>query len=469
MSICRAFRGLVLSLAIFAGNSCVPVGPDHETPAVELPARFSDGEIRWKRETTESQPTPRAWWQLYGDSRLAALVETAIANNQDLAAAAARVREARELSRVARSRYFPAIDLGLRGDRTQSRFRGPVGGSSLENSFALPVDLSYELDLWGKVYREVEGARASEWATVESLRALRLGISAEVAQTYWALRAVDADRALLARAVELRRKSLELLTEQREAGAISGLDLSRAETEVSTAESERLGLDLDRVELVNALAVLTGAVATGTDIPEKTDIPRPPSVPTSLPSELLRQRPDIRAAEYRVAAANANIGVAEAAFYPSFRIDASTGLDSATLAGLFNASAFVWSVGSSITVPITGQKLLRHQRNAAVAAHEAVSAEYRQTVLDAIREVENALQGTAILARRQQVQERALLSARKTYDLSFERFDAGQVSFLEVVDAERTRLESERVANAVRAERLAVSVALIKALGGRWH
>lgn len=460
---------LVCSAVISTGSSCVPVGPNHQTPAIELPTSFSDGGVSWKRETTETQPTPLAWWQLYGDSLLTSLVERAIANNQDLAAAAARVREARELSRVARSRYFPSIDLGIRGDRTQSRFRGPVGGSSLENSFALPVDLSYELDVWGKVYREVEGARASEWAAVESLHALRLSISAEVAQTYWALRAVDADRALLARAVQLRRKSLELLTAQQEAGAISVLDLSRAETEVATAESERIGLDLERVELVNAVAVLIGAVATGTEIPEKTDIPRPPSVPTSIPSELLRQRPDIRAAEYRVVAANANIGVAEAAFYPSFRIDASTGLDSATLASLFNASAFVWSVGPSITIPITGQKLLRHQRDAAVAAHEAVSAEYRQTVLDAIREVENALQGTTILARRQQAQERALLSARKTYDFSFDRFDAGFVDFLDVVDAERTRLESERIANAVRAERLAVSVALIKSLGGRWN
>lgn len=464
---------ILLSSFALALTSCQVVGPDHQTPAMDLPASFSQGGTEWNRQSPESLPEPRAWWRIYGDPTLSSLVERSLAANQDLAAAAARVRQARSLSRAARSRYFPAIDLGVSAQRSQSRFRGGEGGGSggsiLENSFAIPVTLSYELDLWGRVARQVESAEASEAAAAETLNALGITIASEVAQTYWALRAVDADRALLARTVELRREALGLLTRQREAGAISGLDLSRAKTEVATAEADRIGLDLDRAELVNALAVLVGAAATGADVPEKTELPPPPSVPVSVPSELLRQRPDIRAAEYRVAAANAEIGVATAAFYPSVSIGASGGLDTNRLSNLLSSNALVWSVGPSLTVPLTGQKFLGHQRDAAIAEHEAASADYRQTVLDSMREVENALQGSAILARRQDAQEEAVASARQTYDLSFERFNAGLVSFFDVVDAERTRLEAERRANSVRGERLAVSVALIKALGGEWR
>jgi NodT family efflux transporter outer membrane factor (OMF) lipoprotein len=197
-------------------------------------------------------------------------------------------------------------------------------------------------------------------------------------------------------------------------------------------------------------------------------LPQPPGVPVSVPSDLLRQRPDIRGAERRVAAANADIGVATAAFYPSFTINASGGLSAASVSDLFKASALVWSLGAETVAPTIHFGLLRHQQRAAMAAHEAVSAEYRQTVLEAVREVEIALQAAAILERRQGAQEQALAAARKTFELSSNRFKSGLVSFLDVVDAERTLLETERAANAIRAERLAVSVSLVKALGGEW-
>lgn len=435
---------------------------------MELPASFSQGGVRWKRQTPDSLPTPQAWWKLYRDPTLTSLVERSLAMNQEITASAARLRQAREMSNAARSLYFPDVNLGGTAERSKSRFRGPSGGSSLENSFTVPVDFSYELDAWGKIRRQVESASASEGAAKETLNALRLSVAGEVAQTYWALRAVDADRVVLARTLEIRGRALDLLTKRRDAGSISGLDLARAETEVATAEADRIRLDQDRVGLVNALAVLAGAAATGSAVAEQADLPKPPSVPLSVPSEMLRQRPDIRAAERRVAAANADIGVATAAFYPSISIGASTGYDATRIGDLFQASSLVWSLGTAAMVPITSQKWLKAQRDAAVAAHEAASAEYRQTVLEAIREVENALQGTSILERRQIAQDQALAAARKTFDLSTKRFKSGLVSFLDVVDAERTRLDAERGANAIRAERLAVSVSLIKALGGEW-
>ncbi len=395
--------------ALFALGACAPVGPDHEAPLVEMPASFSQGGVKWRRETPDTLPKPQAWWRLFGDSTLNLLVERALDRNQELAAAAARVREAREMSNMARSRYFPAVDMGITAERTKFRFRGPGGGSNLANNYTVPVDLSYEIDTWGKIRRQVESATASEQAAGELLNALRLTIAAETAQTYWALRAVDADR-----------------------------------------------------------AVLSGSTASGSTMPEKTELPGPPSVPVSVPSSLLRQRPDIRAAERNVAAANAQIGVATAAFFPSITINASTGLDSSTYQDLFDARSLVWSLGASAITPLTNLRFLQAQRRATVAAHEAASAEYRQTVLEALREAESALQAAAILERRQTAQDQALAAARKTFDLSVKRFNQGLVSFLDVVDAERTRLDAERAANAIRAERLAMAVSLAKAVGGEW-
>ena len=448
--------------------ACAPVGPDYQVPAMALPASFSQGGMKWQRQTPDTLPRPRRWWKLYQDRELTRLVDRALEMNQELAASAARLRQARSLSQVARSLIFPDVDLGASAERTKFRFRGPGGGSNLSNNFSVPVDFRYELDVWGKVRRQVESASASEEAAAESLNALRLSVAGEVAQTYWALRAVDADRALLARTLEIRRNAIVLLTKRRDAGSISGLDLARAETEVATADADRIRLDQDRIQLVNALAVLTGSAATGAAIADNPDLPQAPSVPVAVPSELLRQRPDIRAAERRVAAANADIGVATAAFYPSFSINASSGLDSTDLSNLFNASSLVWAIGSSAILPVTSQKLLRAKRDAVTAAHQAASAEYRQTVLESIREVENALQGAAILERRQVAQNQALKAANKTFELSIKRFRAGLVSFLDVVDAERSRLDAERNTNAIRAERLAISVSLIKALGGEW-
>lgn len=435
---------------------------------MELPASFSTGSVKWNRTTLESQPRPREWWRLFGDSELNALIASAQSNNQETKAAAARLQEAREMSAMARSQYFPAVEMGVGADRTRFRFRGPGGGSNILNSYVVPVDLSYELDVWGKIRRQVEEARSSEEAAQELLNAQRLSIAAETAQTYWALRAVDADRAVLARTLEVRNRAFDLLTKRQQAGTISGLDLARAKTELATAEADRLKLEQTRAELVNALAVLCGKVATGSRVRENPTLPPPPRVPVSVPSSILRQRPDVRAAERNVAAANARIGVATAAFLPSISISASSGLDSLTLNDLLEASSLVWSLGANAVTPLTNLRYLRAQRRSAMAAHEAASAEYRQSVLEALRDVETALQASAVLAQREAVQNEAVIAARKTFELSVKRFETGLVSFLDVVDAERTRLDAERAANAIRAERLALGVALAKAVGGEW-
>ena len=458
---------LLLLLPMGLMVSCA-VGPDFEKPEIELPKAFSHQGVSWKRQDPGALPKSGAWWKLYRDPALSGLIEQSLAHNQTIEAASARLAESRAVSQATRSLYFPAVDLGYGARRTKSVFRGPSGGSILYNSYTVPLELRYEVDVWGKVRRQVEGAKANEAASEETLRALRLSVAGDVAQTYWALRAVDADRALLSRTLGIRRKALGLITRQQEAGAISGLDLSRAQTEVASAEADRLRLDQQRVELVNALAVLTGRMASGMSLPENASLPNPPSIPVALPSEVLFQRPDVRAALHRVAAANAQIGVATAAMYPSFSIEASTGYDASLMSDLFRADHLVWSLGSNVLMPLSGQKVLRSRREAARENHRAVSADYRQAMIESVAEVENALQAAVILQRRHQAQAEAVAAAQTTYDRSFKRFEAGMVSFLDAVEAERTFLATQRSANAIRAESLAVSVSLIKAIGGEW-
>lgn len=456
---------LLLPLTVLM--SCT-VGPDFQKPEVELPKTFSHQGMSWKRQAPQDLPKSGEWWKVYQDSALSTLVEQSLAYNQTIESASARLEQARAVSKATRSYYFPAVDISYGARRSKSVFRGPTGGSILYNSFTVPLDFSYEVDVWGKVRRQVEGAKATEAATEETLRALKLSIAGDVAQTYWALRAVDADRALLSRTLDIRRKALGLITRQQEAGAISGLDLSRAQTEVASAESDRMQLDQQRAELVNALAVLTGRMATGMSLQENASLPSPPSIPVSLPSEVLFQRPDVRAALHRVAAANAEIGVATAAMYPSFSIEASTGFDAKLMGDLLTADHMVWSLGSNILMPLSSQKFLRSRREATRANHRAVTADYRQAMIESVGEVENALQAAAILQRRQQAQAEAVAAAEITYERSFKRFEAGMVSFLDAVEAERTYLATQRSANAIRAESLAVSVSLIKSIGGEW-
>ncbi|MEO0016870.1 MAG: hypothetical protein RLZZ522_153, partial [Verrucomicrobiota bacterium] len=427
-----SLRCFLTCFTVLAMGGCAPVGPKHEPPALALPASFSRGGVQWQARSPE-QPKPQAWWKIYHDGTLTSLVERSLAMNQDLAASAARLRQAREMSQAMRSLYFPDVNFDGRASRSKSRYLGAVDSTMIRNNFIVPVDFRYELDVWGKSRRRVESAKATADAASESLTALQLTVAGEVAQTYWALRAVDTDQVALDHTLEIRRKALSLLTKRRDAGSISGLDLARAETEVATAEAERIRLEQDRIGLVNALAVLAGSAATGFTVPTQAALPTPPAVPTAVPSDWLRQRPDIRGAERRVAAANADIGVATAAFYPSFAINANAGLSAATLSDLVQTSALIWSLGAEATAPVTHRNLLKTQQRAAVAAHEAVSAEYRQTVLESIREVENALQGAAILERRHIAQDQALAAANKTFELSVKRYQSGLVSFLDVV------------------------------------
>jgi multidrug efflux system outer membrane protein len=462
-------RPLICAPLALVLAGCATVGPDFKQPEVAVPERFTAAGVSWEKVEADRPANSGEWWRVYQDNTLSGLIEDALKQNQNLEASAARLREAQALSRAARTRVFPAIDLNSGWDRTKSRPRvSGFGDSQINSSTTVDVTLSYELDMWGKVRRQIESAAASAEAAALTYQAAALSISGETARTYFALRSVDAERAILRSALELRGEALGLLTRQRDAGAIGDLDVLRAQTEVANARADLIALEQDRGELLTSLALLTGRPAPGFRLAALDELPGAPQIPLDLPSSVVRRRPDIAAALMQVVAANADIGVAQAAFYPAITLGASAGFDSPG-GGLLSAANQIWSLGPSLRLPLSGIGLLKAQRDAAIARQEAAAAEYRQTVLTAFQEVESSLVAVAVLGELEGARAQALEAATRTFTLSRERYAAGLVSFLEVVDADRVRLEARRQASRTRGARLAASVALARALGGPWR
>jgi len=471
-------RRLLLAGLLAAGPGTLvlaacSVGPDYQRPATPAPLAWKEAGP-WKDAAPRDAIAKGAWWELFGDPLLSDLEAKADAGNPDLRAAVARVAQARAIARIAEADFYPTISLDPTVQREQySATRpvqpGTVAKSYAANDFRVPLDLSYEVDLWGRVRRSVEATTAVAEATVASYETVRLALHADVASAYFALRSVDADRSVLRRTLDLRRESLRLAQARLRLGAGNDLDVSRAETELTTTEAESIGLEKRRSELEHALAALTGRPPAELSIPDKPlDLP-PPAIPAGLPSELLERRPDVAEAERRLAASNAEIGIATAAYYPSLSLTAAAGFESGDLKSLFDWKSRVWALGAGLAAPLYQGGRVDADVERARARYEESVAQYRARLLIAFQEVEDGLSGLRILADQAQVQARAVASSRKTADLTTSRYKAGLVSYFEVVDAERTVLQNEREATLIQGQRLVTSVFLIKALGGGWQ
>lgn len=459
------FTSLLLLPALgVASFAALPtVGPDYQRPETSAP-------VAWKAASAAAAMPRGAWWTLFEDADLDALVTRALSTNQSLAAAAARVEQARAVAGVARSNYLPSVGLNPSVSRartsetTDNRF--PVPEST---TFRASLDATWELDLFGRVRRLSEGARAEALASADDYENIRLSLTAEVASSWFTLRGLDRELALVTDGVALRRKALELVTTRRDNGAATDFDLARAEAELASTEAEAAALANRRAAVQNALAVLVGEAAPSFEIAlGKSAITNPPAVPAGLPSELLERRPDIAAAEAQLAAANARIGVAKAAFFPAISLTGSFGYASGDIDRLTNADSKLWSIGPSLYLPLFQGG--RNQANLARsrAAFEENVALYRQRVLVAFREVQDALTATQLLGAQATAQDRAVEAARRAGSLAQTRFEAGFVSYFEVLDAQRTVLADERGAAQLAGQRLVNAVSLVKALGGGW-
>jgi outer membrane protein, multidrug efflux system len=462
-------RTFVVFWAALLLGGCA-VGPTYHRPAPfgtnVIPAAFSE---TWKVAQPSANLPRGAWWEIFGDADLNRLEILALTNNQQLVPAVANFQQARALVKVSRADYFPQLSLDPSAPRQRTSANAP-GGPVTRNNFTLPLDASWEWDLFGRVRRQVEGSRARMIASADDLESLRLSIEAEIAIDYFTLQSLNAQIQLLESTAVTFRRSLKLTQDRHESGIATELDVAEAETQLRAAEAQIPAFDLQRSTLRHALATLCGQPATTFNLSTVKTTPNTlPDIPISLPSKLLESRPDIAAAERRMAAANADVGVANAAFYPSITLNGLAGFQSIDSGSLFNWESRLWSVGPSLQLPLFTGGRNRAQLAASRAAYEATVANYRQTVLSAFQDVEDQLAAQRLLASQFDAENAALKSARRTLEISMTRYQGGVITYLEVSTAQSASLAHEQTVVQLRASRLTAAVSLVKALGAGWE
>lgn len=470
MALRKACLLLLLSALALCATSCT-VGQPYEPPAAPLPVAFKEL-AGWKVAQPSDEAPRGAWWELFQDPQLNALQAQVDVSNQTLAVAEAQFRGARAAIGVARAALFPTVNAtaAVAGSRPSLNRAGAGSNTSSDPraDYQLPLDASYELDVWGRIRRSIEANTASAQASAADLESVRLSLHADLAVNYFALRGLDAQKQLLDLTVSAFERALELTTNRYKQGVASQLEVVQATTQLETVRAQVLEVGVQRAQFEHAIAILLGKLPAEFSLPPTPLSGQPPLVPVSLPAELLERRPDIAAAERRVAAANAQIGVAQAAFYPTITLRASAGLESSNLVNLFAWPSALWSLGSSLAqVAFDGgrrQALTEQAR----ASYDATVANYRQTVLVAFQNVEDNLAILRILEAESAQQAKAQAAAETTLLLALNRYKGGVTTYLEVITAQSAALTAARTAIDLLTRRMTASVLLMRALGGGW-
>jgi multidrug efflux system outer membrane protein len=473
-------KGVAPLLAALLLTACA--APEFKQPQADTPAAFKESQVvtaedgtRWKQaQDAERQPRGE-WWLAFGDPALNELINEATRNNANLAVAAARVKQARAIAGIAEADRIPQIGVGVgaqRGRASALSLGLPAGTDvAPQTTYNANLTASYEVDLFGRVSSNVAAARGDALQVEANYRSVLLSLQADVAQTYFRLRATDAELATVEQTVRLREESVKVTQRRFDLGDIGEFDLSRAKTELSTTRSEAIGLQRRRATTEHALAVLLGkpAAAYSAGNSPLLDSALLPAIPTGLPSSLLERRPDIAAAQKAMEASNARIGVARAAMFPALDITATGGGAAGHFSDVFKWSSRSWVLGALLSMPlIDGGRNSNNVKRSEAALEESVGA-YRQTVLSAFAEVEDNLAGLRILGGQTAQIDDALVSARRSADLAQKLYDAGRSSYLDLLDAQRNLAAVERNAVQLRGDRAVTTVALIRSLGGDWN
>lgn len=462
-----------LLFLFFTANIFAQVGPDYVRPEIESPAKFKN--VTWRAATPSSHLPKGEWWKIYHDSKLNELEAQATANNQQLKAAIARFDQARATARLARSDFFPTISLPLSAERqgtsAQMPTPFPLNGIRYDGpAYNALMDFGWELDLWGKIRRGVEADKANATAAADAIHNVLLGIQADVASNYFKLRSLDVEIRLVKAAVSLRGEALKIAKARVLAGAGSELEQAQSETEVATAEAEISSLQAQRDQMETVLATLLGTSAASFHLtPQSGSISAPPSLPSGVPSDLLERRPDISQAERQLAAATARIGVAKAQFFPSIKLIGRGGFQSGDIDLLLRPDSLMWGAGPSVSIPLFAGGKNRFTLQKTKAAHDEALAMYRQAFLGAVADVENSLSSLRHLSTQSAAQQRARESSERAASLAKTRYESGSSPYLDVIEANRTVLLTQRSTAQLAGQRLVASIALIKALGGGWH
>ena len=464
-------RAVSLGLAVLLLGGCM-VGPDYKKPSVPMTTAFKETD-GWKLAQPSDHLPKGRWWEIFDDPELHTLAEEVSAANQNLKIAEARLREARAMVRVNRAALFPTISAGLGASSIRESNNRPFlsPNVSLGNSgdFLLSLDLSYEIDLWGRVRRTVAAARQEAQATAADLETARLSLQAELVVDYIELRAADAQQQLLEETVKAFTVFLRLTTDRFRGGAAPRSDVAQAQTQLDTTQVQLTDIAVQRAQFEHAIATLIGKPPAAFSLPRRPLDLRPPDIPVGLPSQLLERRPDIAAAERRVAEANEQIGIARAAFYPTVMLNASVGFEGSTFGNFLNASSLLWAVGASITQTIFDAGRRRATSDATIALYDATVAGYRQTTLTAFQQVEDNLAALRVLEQEALQQRRAVDSAQLSLQLFTNRYKGRADSYLQVTTAQTIVLTNQRNDIDILRRRMNASVLLVKALGGGWE
>lgn len=460
----------VLAGAVLLLAGCT-VGPKYVPPTTEVPAAYKEAK-GWKVARPSASAPKGNWWEVYRDPELNTLEQQVTVSDQTLKAAEEQFFQARAAIRIARSSYFPNITAGITGSGTrQSQNRAVYGpGTPIQYSdVQIPVDVSYEPDVWGRVRRTVEAVRSEARASAADLATVDLSLHAELALDYFELRGLDSQAQLLNSTVVSYQKALQLTQSRYQGGLSSELDVAQAQTQLETTRAEAVDVGVQRAAYEHAIAVLVGKPSAEFSLQPLPLTMGPPSIPVSLPSELLERRPDIAAAELRVEEANAGIGVARAAYFPAVLLGASGGFESSTITNLLQGPSGFWSLAGSAAELVFDGGLRHGITQQARSAYNQSVDQYRQTTLVAFQEVEDNLAALRILQNEAKIENAAVAAAQHSLELSNTRYKGGVANYLEVTTAESAALADERTAVDIATRRMAASVLLIKALGGGWN
>jgi len=466
-----------LAAALFMFNACTP-GPKYAKPTVPTPSAYKElapsavgPQSEWKASQPQDQVIRGKWWEIFNDPQLNLLEERVDVSNQNLKIAEAQFRQARDLIRINRSGLYPTVSAGPSTTGEQFSRNAPNAGPKFgqtQGDFVLPFDLSYEVDAWGRIHLTVQAATASAQASAADLETARLSIHAELAADYFALRGLDAQQQLLDSTVVAYQKALDLTTNRYNGGLAAKVEVAQAETQLETTQAQAIDVGVQRAQFEHAIAALVGQPASTFAIPVSPLDTPPPKIPAGVPSDLLQRRPDIAAAERRVAAANADIGVAKTAYYPTLTLSAAAGLEGSSITNWFAWPSRFFAVGPTLLETFYDAGRRHAFTDQAWAAYDANVASYRQNVLTAFQQVEDNLAGLRILDEESKKQSQAVQSAELSLALSTNRYKGGLVTYLEVITAQSAALSNERTAVDLLTRRMNSTVLLIKALGGGW-
>ena len=462
---------VLLATAVLPFTGCA-VGPKYHPPVVQAPPAYKEvGD--WKPAQPNEQNLGGEWWKIFQDPQLDALELQVNVSNQNLKAAEAQFRQARAALRYTRADYYPTVTAGLSATRTRVSAHRPPPSSIFDgityNDFTLPVDVSYQADVWGRVRKNVESYREQAQASAADLATVNLSMHADLAIDYFQARSLDAQEQLLNSTVTQYEQALELNQSRFEGGIASDVDVEQARTQLQTTRAAAIDVGVLRAQYEHAVAILIGKPPAEFSLPPLPLTAPPPRIPVSVPSDLLERRPDIAAAERRVAAANAQIGVAKSAYYPLISLGASGGFESSTITTLLNGPSGLWSVGLSAVGTVFDAGRRRAFTDEARAAYDSQVAAYRENVLTGFQQVEDSLAAVRILENEADVQDEAVVAAQRSLDLSITRYKGGVTTYLEVITAQNAALTDQVTAVNILGRRMASTVLLIQALGGGWE